>query len=139
MTRIAIVGSYGKEEKQVLLDLLFTAEEQVGIRKFTSVQTLLDDLQRPNLDLVVLMPSNAKIDLPKLKLTLHTPILRLTIGTPLQHVEISDHIAVVELTTAAEARDQRCRFALAAMRQARDNPRARDWPIPLVPKEYLRS
>jgi hypothetical protein len=138
MMKIAIVGSYGAAEKSALTDLLFTPDDDIGIRSYRSVETMTGDRQRPDFDLVVLMARVICPNLAALRRTLMTPILHLTLGCRQTDVRIESHIAIVELVDATVARDQRIRFAMAAMRRSDPTFKHTDWPTKLVPREHLK-
>jgi hypothetical protein len=76
--KIAIVGSYGAAEKSTLTDLLFTQDDDIGIRSYRSVETMTGDWRRPDFDLVVLMARVTCPNLAGLRRTLMTPILHVT-------------------------------------------------------------
>lgn len=142
MRRIAIIGEYGQVHKKALFDLLFTKGDPVGVKKYASVETLLNDRKRPNLDLVVLMAGVACSNLAGLRATLQTPIVHLTIATHIS-VEITDHIAIVQLgfQHLERARELRLDFARAANRWSTPTQSGltTNWPLKLVPKEFIKD
>lgn len=142
MRLIAIVGVYGQVHKNALFDLLFTKGDPIGVRKYTSVETLLNDRKRPDLDLVVLMAGAVCSNLASLRATLQTPIVHLTIATSIS-VKISDHIAIVQLAfrNLERAREFRLDFARAADRWSTPTQSGltTNWPPKLVPKEFIKS
>lgn len=141
MRIIAIVGDYGQVHKRALFDLLFTEGDHVGVRKYTSVETLLNDRKRPDLVLVALMAGVVCTNLAGLRATLQTPILHLTI-TQSCSIEIADHIAIVQLESRGleRARNLRPHFSQAAKRWSRSiRPDLNtNWPMKLVPHEFIK-
>jgi hypothetical protein len=136
--KIAIVGSYGRDAKRALFDLLCTAGDKVGIRAYVSVETLLKDNRRPDFALIVLMQSADTPNLEALARTLKVAVLRLTLKSRQTAIQIENCVARVELADIAEARSQRVRFALAASRRVFGQPEGHHWPTKMVPREYLK-
>jgi hypothetical protein len=138
MMKIAIVGPYGRAEKRALFDLLLTSGDAVGVRTYTSVETLFKDYRRPDFGLIVLMASVVSPNLEVLTKTLKVPVLRLKLKSKETAVQIENCVAIVELADVTDARSQRVRFALAASRRVYGKPEGQHWPIGLVPSEYLQ-
>lgn len=136
--KIAIVGSYGRDVKRALTDLLFAPDADVGIKSYRSVNTMLNDWRRPDFNLIALMAGVPCENLSALRKTLGTPVLYLTLGGKQTEVHIESHIAIVKLSDGSVARDQRVKFAMAASRRVYGEPQGKHWPIELVPSEYLQ-
>ncbi|MCU0678106.1 MAG: hypothetical protein MUF19_00775 [Candidatus Pacebacteria bacterium] len=136
---IGLVGSYDQHTKRALDDLLFTPEDLIGKKSYRDLDTLLNDRRRPDLDLVVLMEGARCDNLSALQKTLMMPVLCLSLGSKQTEVYIESHIAIVKLTDSSAAKDQRVRFAMAATRRQSWQSKQYDWPVKLVPREYLTA